>query len=362
MVLDYSQFVEIAYEESDGCIYYAPSVADVLRYAPQFIDPDEAPEDPLAVTLDEQQLAYDRWMCFKLMRQDTFGEWYHVSKCPHCETEVEFSIQPPHLPSDVLTELSLRRCLICGWWDMEETAKTRQDEDSRHYEAPSVHRRAVLREFDIAGSNIPINSLRDYLARHPNALSSISPHALEVLVGDVFGETMDCEAVHVGGPNDGGIDIILVQGAKRFVVQTKRRAGTTAESVSAIREFIGAMVVAGEVRGIFVTTAPRFSKCAVVSAESAVRRGAVEYIDLVTPKKLIDACKLAARDADEHWQKVRSTLPQLHLHINPGHSAFLELFMGRPDWRMASRNEDLHSRKARAPLRYFISDLPSDRA
>lgn len=353
MVLDYSEYVELAYEESDGCVTYPPSIADVLRVAPQFIDPAEAPEDPLAVTQDEQLLALDRWMCFKLMRQDTFGEWHHLSKCPYCQAEVDYSIQPSHLPGDVLTALQLRRCAGCGWWDLEEEGRVKQDEGSQHYEAPTVHRRSVLRHFDIAGSDVPIHSLRDYLARHPHALSTISPYALERLVGDVFGETMDCEAIHVGGPNDGGIDLILVQGARRFVVQTKRRAGTAAESVAPIREFIGAMVVAGEVSGIFVTTAPHFSDSAVTTASAAVNRGAVERIDLVDSKRLIDVCRLAVQDADEHWEKVRSPLTDLHLHINPGFNAFMELFMGQPDWRVAASREDRKKRKTRADLRYF---------
>jgi len=44
-------------------------------------------------------------------------------------------------------------------------------------------------------------------------------------------------------------------GDRRYVVQTKRRAGNAAESVASIREFVGAMVLAAELRGIFVTSA-----------------------------------------------------------------------------------------------------------
>lgn len=359
MVLDYSEYVELAYEESDGCVSYSPSIADVLRVAPHFIDPAEKPENPLAVTDDEQLLAIDRWMCFKLARQATFGEWHHLLACPNCRSAVDFSTQPSHLPGDVLVGLQVRRCLSCGWWDVEEEGRVRQDETTSHYEAPTVHRRSVLRHFDVAGSDVPIHSLRNYLARHPEKLPTINPYALESLVADVFRETMDCEAIHVGGPNDGGIDLILIQGDRRFVVQTKRRAGPRAESVSCIREFIGAMVVAGEFRGIFVTTAPRFSKSAVTAAAAAANRGAVECIDLVNADRLIDVCKLAVSDTDEHWRKVRSPLSDLHLHMNPGFNKFMELFIGYPNWKMTTDKTYRRQRKRRAELRYFPFGWPS---
>jgi hypothetical protein len=172
------------------------------------------------------------------------------------------------------------------------------------------------------------------------------------LVADVFGETMDCEAIHVGGPNDGGIDLVLVEGDGRFVVQTKRRSGTAAESVSCIREFIGAMVVAGDVRGIFVSTAPHFSDSAVRTAAEAIKRGAVERIDLVNASRLVDVCRLAVQTADEYWEKVRSPLEHLHLHINDGSSKFVEPFMGHKDWRM-TRDKDDRPTCNRTDLRYF---------
>jgi hypothetical protein len=353
MILDYSEYVEIAYEESDGCVSYQPSIWDVRQYAPRFMDPAEAPRDQFAVTQDEHLLAMDRWMCYKLMRQDTFGVWHHLAKCPSCEHPVDYSSPPIYLPGDVLRGVQLRRCLECGWWDLEEEGRVEEEQNSNHYEAPSVHRRSVLRHFNIAGSDVPVHSLREYITRHPDALSMINPHALERLVADVFSETMDCEAIHVGGPNDGGIDLILVEGDRRFVVQTKRRAGTAAESVSCIREFIGAMVVAGDVRGMFVSTAPHFSDSAVATAGEAVKRGVVERIDLVNASRLVDVCKLAVDVADEYWEKVRSPLDDLHLHINGGFSAFMELFMGHPDWRGTRDKGDRPNYKGRKDLRYF---------
>jgi hypothetical protein len=145
---------------------------------------------------------------------------------------------------------------------------------------------------------------------------------------------MDCEAIHVGGPNDGGIDVVLILGDRRYVVQTKRRAGTAAESVASIREFVGAMVLADELRGIFVTTAQKFSTQATAAAALAVDRNVVEYIDLVDPGRLLAVCDLAAKKDTNLWEKVKSNVEDLPRHGRTGSNAFLELYMGHPDWRV----------------------------
>jgi restriction system protein len=355
MILDYTDFVEMACEEEDGVYSHYPSSADVLRAAPCYIDSSEAPVDPFAVTQADVFLAHDRWMDFTCLRWNTFGEWYHLDKCPHCHSRIDYSSQKSHLSGDVLRSIELRRCLNCGWWDTEENGRVIQEDNDKHYCAPSVHRRAILRQFDVAGSDIPIQSLRAYLACRPDALSCISPYALEKLVADVFRETMNCEAIHVGGPNDKGIDVVLIEGERRYVVQTKRRTKTSAEGVSGIREFVGAMVLAGEMRGIFVTTAPHFSDNAVSTAELAAERRLVEYIELVSARRLIDICKLAADSDDEQWEKVRSQGANLYKHMNPGFSTFMEMFMGHPDWKVARESDLKERQKPGIHYRYFTN-------
>jgi hypothetical protein len=354
MILDYTDFVEQACQEANGVYSSYPSTADVLHAALRYIDPSEKPVDPLAVTQEEFLLARDRWMDFVCCRWNAFGEWFHLNTCPLCRIPLEHSIEPSHLTGDILREVSVRCCLNCGWWDMEEVAKVIQEKGSPDYVAPSVHRRSLLRQFDVSGSDIPIASLRNYLTRHPETLSNISPRALEKLVGDVFGETMNCEAIHVGGPNDGGIDVVLVQGARRYVIQTKRRSGNAAESVNGIREFVGAMLLAGEMKGIFVTTAPKFSESAKATASLARRRGIVDYIELVAPKKLLDVCKLASVNAQEQWEKVRSQAGKLNEHMNFGENAFMEIFMGHPNWKVVRTSRSPKENK-KIVYRYFKS-------
>jgi restriction endonuclease Mrr len=119
---------------------------------------------------------------------------------------------------------------------------------------------------------------------------------------------MDCEAIHIGGPNDDGIDLILIDGERQYVVQVKRRAAADAvESVQGIREFVGAMLLQGFVRGLFVTTAPRFSLRARRTAQLAEDRKLVESIELVDSARLIDVCKLTAVGERQPWKRFALT-------------------------------------------------------
>jgi restriction endonuclease Mrr len=142
------------------------------------------------------------------------------------------------------------------------------------------------------------------LAQHREALHFISPTNLEHLVGRVFADFMSCEAVHLGGPSDGGIDLVLVHGDRDYVVQVKRRANpNSVEAVSGIREFIGAMLLSGSPNGLFVTTAPRFSASAATAAATASNRKIVDEIALIDGNRLFDVCGLTAPREAEPWKR-----------------------------------------------------------
>ena len=148
---------------------------------------------------------------------------------------------------------------------------------------------------------------------------------------------MACDAIHVGGPNDDGIDIVLIDGDRRFVVQVKRRKHRCiAEAVSGIREFVGAMVLKGVVKGIFVTTAERFSHQAAATGRKAKDRKVVEFIKLVNADRLIDICKLSAKLRNPPWATKFSKIADIKKHIYPGRNTFMNLAMGHPEWKLES--------------------------
>ena len=129
----------------------------------------------------------------------------------------------------------------------------------------------------------------------------ISPRKLEQLVGSVFSDFLSCEAVHVGGPGDGGYDLVLLIGDRPALVQVKQRVDPRrAEPVALIREFLGALMLAGSSTGFFVTSAGRFSRASQTAAEQASRT-IVDKIELVDAAKLIDILKLVEENA-EPWR------------------------------------------------------------
>ena len=72
----------------------------------------------------------------------------------------------------------------------------------------------------------------------------MTPQEFERFVGAILRDLLDCEVHHMGGPNDQGIDLLLIDGEKRILVQAKRRTKTgRSEQVSVIREVIGSLVV-----------------------------------------------------------------------------------------------------------------------
>jgi restriction endonuclease Mrr len=154
-------------------------------------------------------------------------------------------------------------------------------------------------------------------------------------VASVFGEFMSCDAIHIGGPGDEGIDLILVDGNRKYVVQVKRRSrrGAT-ESVSSIREFVGAMVLKGEVRGLFISTAAQFSREAMEAAHTAGQIGVIEYLELVDVKRLLDVCRLTATSIPVSWHRALTKPEAIQEHLAQSFDAFMVMAMGHQDWRM----------------------------
>jgi hypothetical protein len=328
-VLDYSDYVEMLCRESDGTYNSEPSLHDVKRSAHRFPLDREPNVSPQASRTTAESRELDALVDFQDWRHSIFGPWYHINECPCCNHTLKSQVVPPALPR--FSNVSLRLCPNCGWWDTEEQlhAEYPDPSDSTHYEAFSIHRRALLREFDVDGSDVPLTALRRHILAHPRALHQLDPHRLERLVESVFKDFMACEAVHLGGPNDGGVDLVLINGSRRYVVQVKRRQSpTTAESVSCVREFVGAMVIAGETRGMFVSTAPFFSRQAIRDSEVAKSRGAVEYLELINGRRLLEVCEIAAVREIANWQRALTDEDTLLEHINTGRTEFLDYAFG----------------------------------
>jgi hypothetical protein len=117
-----------------------------------------------------------------------------------------------------------------------------------------------------------------WLRRTPSGWHSMNPRRFERLVSDVFRSNhAAAEVIHVGRPDDGGIDVLLIESdGREWLIQAKRRESPdAAEGISTIRNLLGAMVLEDARHGIVVSTADHFTYRAPQAVGRADERGMV---------------------------------------------------------------------------------------
>jgi hypothetical protein len=133
-----------------------------------------------------------------------------------------------------------------------------------------------LREFEGDLPDSIGGELAQYLRRRTDAWCRFTPAGLEQVVSDILrANYQQAEVIHVGRPDDGGVDVIFVDaGGPTWLVQVKRRSKPgSAEGVSTLRNLLGAMILERSLRGLVVSTADRFSMRARATAGAARQLG-----------------------------------------------------------------------------------------
>ena len=88
------------------------------------------------------------------------------------------------------------------------------------------------------------------------------------------------------------------------------------------------MVIAGETRGLFVSTAPTFSRQAARDADRVQARGAIDYLELINGKRLLEICEITATLDVPDWARALTLEANIVEHVNTGRSEFLDLAVG----------------------------------
>ena len=117
-----------------------------------------------------------------------------------------------------------------------------------------------------------------WLRRTPAGWYTMNTRRFEQLVADVFRRNHStAEVTHVGRPDDGGVDVLLVESdGRQWLIQAKRRESPHAsEGISTVRNLLGAMVLEGARHGAVVSTADHFSYRACLAVGRARERGMV---------------------------------------------------------------------------------------
>jgi len=213
--------------------------------------------------------------------------------CPYCGNELnkrydEYGNTYHDFPEQFTWESYA--CTICGWW----WCGTLPD---RTYFVGSTVMGTLHRTPQVPQA---IADGFDEVRRHSTKLFVMDPTKFELFVADLFRSFYDCEVVHCGKSHDGGIDLILIESNGGIIpVQVKRRSRQNAtESVSVVREFRGALLLAGRARGKVVTTAQKFSKEAREISDPTPEHSLDQWVDLVDCRRLLNILDVVCAKKD----------------------------------------------------------------
>lgn len=272
IVLDYSEYIEDRYEYAQKGPYGAIQKTDHRR-------PNDA--------------------------QKFFSKKGH---CPFCNIAANlvydhYDERPRFI--DMFLFMKVWECEGCGWWEFSSEFSEEKD---LIYEMDSLHwaerKYAIVRRYDISKHQTPVRTLIAELRKNKQLLYEMEPHRLEYVAQYVFSSFYNCEVRHVGKSHDGGVDLIVVQSEEPILVQVKRRASPkAAESVSTVREFIGAMYLKNARHGIIVSTARRFSREAQSSARKIVEDRKFILFDLIDYGRFCSMLDVIKKDDDKPWKK-----------------------------------------------------------
>lgn len=237
-------------------------------------------------------------------------------RCPFCERRLQLREELHEDPlednpgwPELEAVQRLEFCHGCRYWRVNELQTEVSDVRAELlYVYTLTTLSSKLRSFEEKAPEGTLEEIAQWFRRHPTLYHTVSPSYLEKLVARIFSESGEyVEVLHVGRPDDGGVDVVLVEGESRsWLVQVKRREHPrSSEPVSTIRNLLGAMVLEGSRLGVVVSTADHFTFRARESAAHAASAGfRVELVD----RRALDAM-LARSLPAEPWQK---TLSKLH--------------------------------------------------
>ncbi|MBQ3545099.1 MAG: restriction endonuclease [Lachnospiraceae bacterium] len=198
-------------------------------------------------------------------------------------------------------------CQNCKWWTYKYHFSDDADLvdevrsffiDERYY--------GITKSFNINDKMLPIEVLMEELKKKPERLYDINPYKLEQLAQEILRGAYDCEVCHVGKTGDGGKDLIVLESDEPILVQVKRRENPNhVELIKGVREFVGTLFIEDKRKGIYISTAKRYSKASKEVAAELIKNRKLDYFKLVDYDKL---CSLIGDIKErKHWDKLVKT-------------------------------------------------------
>jgi hypothetical protein len=173
----------------------------------------------------------------------------------------------------------LDRCNNCIFWELFHR-------DAFFDGEPTLDYTLCLSKVRSFNNVLPLGfeqELSQHIRRNPLLWHSLAPRRMEELVRDIFKANYEhCEAIHVGKPQDGGVDVIFVDAEKtQWLIQVKRRESPdSVEPVDTLRNLLGVLARENGRHGIIVSTCDHFSYRVYEEAGQAAAHGyRIELVD-----------------------------------------------------------------------------------
>ncbi len=194
-------------------------------------------------------------------------------------------------------------CQTCGWWHNLMF----EDWDNFDYHRYTMKKvKGVLKIFSVEDYKIPLETLNDEIKKNPEILHSIHSKKMEEVVKFVFQNYYNCEIHHCGKSHDGVIDLIILENDNPIAIQVKRRMSSNyVEPVSIVREFLGAMTYSNNKKGIFVSTAEKFSSEAVKFSNGIISNRNIDQFDLINKNQFLDIFNFVKKDISNPFDRFK---------------------------------------------------------
>ena len=192
------------------------------------------------------------------------------------------------------TNIYVLACPGCGWWCAVHTTDTLRIDDFDLAPSPvrtvkgTVGNLLRLSHDDLSDSIAAAK--QSLLSKFRTARSEIDPSVFEDVVASIL-KDMGFRTRVTGRTNDGGIDIIL-DGPENSIVGVQVKRYKNSIEVEQIRSFVGALVLKGYTRGLFVTTS-EFQAGGERTTSLAQAKGL--FIELVDSKGFLEALQVNMR-------------------------------------------------------------------
>lgn len=180
--------------------------------------------------------------------KDPLGS-FSQSTCLFCGTPFKLlDVFLPQLPGADSVRGLLHVCPICGWWQCSAGYW-----EAGHFCAGLAS--GILKNINELEETAPFHESRSYLLANYQYRYTIEPELMENIVGSIF-KDFGYKTIVTSYGNDEGVDVYVIPmyGTENDVIAVQVKRYKDKIQVSSIREFLGALVLKGLTKGIFVTT------------------------------------------------------------------------------------------------------------